>query len=159
MNKIFFSVLLLSVLGFIGYKYYYQRDSMSCHSCASHGSHDHGAESSLVTSLTTVQDLEAMLAHGKPALIKIYLDGCPPCKAAATVYPEIAQEFPNVFFYDLNVANTDVMNALIERHVVEAPITAAPTFLVIKDGKAIEILQGFNNKEGLVSRITPLFNN
>lgn len=163
MNKMFFTVLLLSVLGFVGYKYYYNHNSSSYQShdsscCQSH-SHESTKIHDNIISLRTVGDLDALLAQPRYAFVKVYLDGCPPCKQAAAIYPEIAEQFPQVAFYDLNVSNSDVMNALIEKNVIESPITAAPTFIVIKNGKTIELLQGFNSKEGLIDRITPLFNN
>ncbi len=160
MNKTFFSILLLSVLGFVGYKYYHQNQSLGCHGCGTHCSSSsevatdtHGNS---VTSLVTVEDLDRLLISETPSFIKVYLDGCPPCKQAALVYPDIANQFSNVSFYDLNVANSIIMNALLEKGVIEHPITAAPTFLCIKNGKVVEIIQGFNNKESLVKQINSL---
>lgn len=162
MNKTFFSLLLLSVLGFVGYKYYYQNQSFGCHSCSEHRSpnsevatEDHNNS---VVSLMAIEDLDRLLSNEKPSFVKVYLDGCPPCKQAALVYPDIANQFPNVAFYDLNVANSVVMNALIEKNVIERPITAAPTFLFIKNGKVVEIMQGFNSKENLIDQINSLLN-
>ena len=154
MNKTFFSILLLAVAGYVGYTFYYQSDCSSCHKhateqcCSAEETASHAS-----ISLNTLEDLQGMLDQSRPAVIKVYLDGCPPCKQAAAVYPEIVTEFPGIAFYDLNVANIEVMNALLEKNVIDSPVTAAPTFLLIKDGKTVEVLQGFNGKEGLVSSI------
>ena len=162
MNKIFFSLLLLSVLSFVGYKYYHHSESFGCHDCSSHHS-DHKeievvGHNNSVTSLMNVEDLTLILSSEKPSFIKVYLDGCPPCKQAALVYPDIARQFPQIDFYDLNVANGLIMEALIEKNVIEHPITAAPTFLFIKNGKVVEMIQGFNSKDGLIEKISSLLN-
>lgn len=167
MNKTFFSLVLLATMGFVGYKYFRHAGCTSCshhthhnHSHEHDHSHDHNHQEStpLIVNLNSVEDLDTLLKQSHPAFIKIYLDGCPPCRQAGLVYPEVAAQFPHVKFYELNVSNADVVNALLEKNVLDAPITAAPTFLYIKDGKVVEILRGFSGKDIFLEEVTTLFN-
>lgn len=160
MNKTLLTLLLLAVLSFVGYKYYYKSECSTCqsHSISQEVNSSTQEYNSSSTTLNEVSDLDTLIANTKPSIVKIYLDGCPPCEEAALVYPEVIAQFPQLDFYNLNVANVDVMNALVEKNIIEAPVTAAPTFLYVKNGRAIEALQGFNGKESLIENINRLLN-
>ena len=72
----------------------------------------------------------------KPVLLDIYADWCGPCAAMAPVIDELAQDVADTaYVYKMNVDGcTRITSAL--------GIMSIPTFVVFKEGEAVDLAMG-----------------
>ena len=86
---------------------------------------------------------EKVLGFRGLALVDFYSDTCVPCKRMVPVLTAIEGENPEgLFVAKVNVAYESEL-------VEEYGITAAPTFVLCKDGKVVDRLTGVLKKEEL----------
>ncbi len=79
-------------------------------------------------------------------LVDFYADWCGPCKMVAPVIDELSGERKDVKFVKVNV---DEHSDLASQYSV----FSIPTFVIFKDGKAVNQFSGAMGKEGFVSEI------
>lgn len=90
-----------------------------------------------VHTLSTVKDLENTFNSNSLAVVDHYSDWCPPCRAIAPKINDLALHYPNVTFGKVNIDNVPEIAKLNN-------ITAMPTFIFYKDGKAVDKVVGAN---------------
>jgi thioredoxin 1 len=83
----------------------------------------------------------------RPTLVDFYADWCGPCRATAPAVDELAHELEG----QANVVkvNVDESPELATQYGVEA----IPTFIVIRNGKAVTKLVGIQSKQALANAI------
>ena len=98
---------------------------------------------SLAMTITKDNFEEEVVKSDKTVLIDFWAPWCMPCRMLAPTLDEIAAERP-----DINVCkvNTDEQMEL----AVKFGITSIPCLFVIKDGKAVERLEGLRPKEEIL---------
>lgn len=85
---------------------------------------------------------EKVLKADKPVLVDFYADWCGPCKAAAPVLDELADEADGK--YEVIKVNVDENQELSQQH----GIMSIPTVMLFKDGKEVDRQIGFAGKDG-----------
>lgn len=99
-----------------------------------------------VTDATFVTEV---LEADKPVLTDFWAQWCGPCKRIAPVLEEMASEMGD----KLKIAKIDVDEN--QQVMFNYNIMAIPTLLLFKNGKVVEQIVGFNNKEALLRRVQP----
>ncbi|KAJ2975223.1 hypothetical protein NQ176_g5637 [Zarea fungicola] len=110
-----------------------------------------------VVKVTEAAELDAVLSSTTCVVVDFYADWCPPCRAIAPVFSNLAEDNfskGKLAFAKVNVSN---LNDLAQRYSV----TAMPTFVFFRDGKpqgvAVEGLKARQSVKlsgnGLVDRI------
>lgn len=86
--------------------------------------------------ITEEQFEEMVLKADKPVLVDFYADWCGPCAAMAPVIDELAQDVADTaYVYKMNVDGcTRITSAL--------GIMSIPTFVVFKEGEAVDLAMG-----------------
>ncbi|KAL6403134.1 Thioredoxin-like protein-like protein [Ilyonectria robusta] len=88
--------------------------------------------------ITSKEQFNSLLKSSRIVVADFYADWCGPCKAIAPIYETLAKSLsrPNaVTFVKINSDNQQDISK-------EYGITALPTFLVFRDGKVIDKVQG-----------------
>jgi len=85
---------------------------------------------------------EKVLKSDKPVLVDFYADWCGPCKAAAPVLDELADEANGQ--YEIIKVNVDENQELSQ----EYGIMSIPTVMLFKNGAEVDRQIGFAGKEG-----------
>ncbi len=85
---------------------------------------------------------EKVMKAKVPVLVDFYTEWCGPCKMAAPVLDELADEAEGKF--EIFKVNVDEEQELAGRHGV----MSIPTVVLFKDGKEVERKIGFAGKEG-----------
>ena len=89
------------------------------------------------------EEFEAkVLKADKPALVDFYADWCGPCKSAAPVLDELADEADGK--YEVIKINVDQAQELAGDHGV----MSIPTVILFKDGQEVDRQIGFAGKAG-----------
>ena len=70
-------------------------------------------------------------------VVDCYADWCPPCRAIAPVYKELAKEYSHVVFVKVNVEKVPT----IKKHLT---VWALPTFTFVKKQKIVSSFMGAN---------------
>lgn len=83
-----------------------------------------------------------VLEADKPVLVDFYADWCGPCKAAAPVLDELADEANGA--YEIIKINVDENQEISQ----EYGIMSIPTVMLFKGGKEVDRQIGFAGKEG-----------
>lgn len=85
---------------------------------------------------------QEVLKAGLPAMVDFFADWCMPCKMAAPVLEELAEEYEG----KVKIAKVDVdrSQALAQKYGV----MSIPTVIVFKDGQEAERQVGFPGKTG-----------
>ncbi|KAK2182812.1 hypothetical protein NP493_335g03016 [Ridgeia piscesae] len=100
-----------------------------------------------VTQIDNLEALEVALnnAGDKAILIDFFATWCGPCRMIAPEVESLSEKYPNVVTLKVDVDDADVSHT---SHVVswdvaaKYGIEAMPTFLVIKNKKVVDTLQG-----------------
>lgn len=88
-----------------------------------------------------------VLKSDKPVLTDFWAAWCGPCKRIAPVLEEMAVEMGD----KLKIAKVDVDEN--QGVMMQYNIMAIPTLLLFKNGKVVEQIVGFQNKDSLVRRV------
>lgn len=86
-------------------------------------------------------------AEGKPVLVDFFAEWCGPCKMAAPVIEELAEEYDGKAV--IAKVDVDAQNALAAAHGV----MSIPTVIAFVNGEEVERKIGFAGKEGYVSML------
>ncbi len=95
---------------------------------------------------------EKVLKSSKPVLVDFYADWCGPCKMAAPVLDELADEGGDK--YAVIKINVDENQELSGEHGV----MSIPTVIMFKDGKEVDRKIGFAGKDGYLELIKQAVN-
>ena len=98
---------------------------------------------SLAMTITKDNFEEEVLKSDRTVLIDFWAPWCMPCRMLAPTLEEIAKERPDI---KVCKVNTDEQMEL----AVKFGITSIPCLFVIKDGKAVERLEGLRPKEEIL---------
>ncbi|CAI4217795.1 unnamed protein product [Parascedosporium putredinis] len=107
--------------------------------------------------ITASPELDTLLASNTSVIVDFYADWCPPCRAIAPVFSQLADEYAvtgHVAFAKVNVDNVKDVAA-------KYGVSAMPTFVVFRNGKpggvAVDGLQGRTSvntgADGAVERV------
>ena len=86
-------------------------------------------------------------AGSKPVLVDFFAEWCGPCKMAAPVIEELAEEYADTAV--VAKVDVDAQNALAAQYGV----MSIPTVIAFVNGEEVERKIGFAGKEGYVSMI------
>lgn len=98
--------------------------------------------------LTDADFEEKVIKSDKVVLVDFYADWCGPCKMAAPVIEELADEYEGKAV----VAKLDV--DANQASAMKYGVMSIPTVIVFKDGKEVERQVGFGGKDMYVQMIT-----
>lgn len=99
------------------------------------------------THLTDQDFEEKVLKSSIPVLVDFFAEWCGPCKMAAPVIDELAEEYKD----KLLVVKMDVDQT--KATAGKYGIMSIPTMVIFKEGKEVERASGFGGKEGVVKLI------
>lgn len=86
--------------------------------------------------ITEDQFEEMVLKADKPVLVDFYADWCGPCAAMAPVIDDLAQEVQDsAYVYKMNVDGCSRITSALR-------IMSIPSFVVFKDGEAVDMAMG-----------------
>jgi len=142
LNKKGIIILIIIVVGIIGYKFMFQ---------------DNSFEGELVPAENAATALNEVLKNGKPTFLEFTSDNCPACRKAKPWIEEMYQTYgENVNFVLADVDKGGL--ALAQR----LGVTAVPTFVYYdKDGNIAEAFAGYpptDSKKYLEDKIKALLN-
>ncbi|KAF6822410.1 thioredoxin-like protein [Colletotrichum plurivorum] len=84
-----------------------------------------------VYKIASAAELDGVLASNASVVVDFYADWCPPCRAIAPVFSELADKHAAEGRLAFAKVNVDHVNAVAGRYNV----TAMPTFVFFRDGK------------------------
>jgi thioredoxin 1 len=91
----------------------------------------------------TDQDFEAkVLKSDKPVFVDFFAEWCGPCKAAAPIVDELAEEYKDKVV--IGKLDVDSNQATAGKYGV----MSIPTVIMFKGGEEVERMSGFAGKEG-----------
>ena len=96
-----------------------------------------------VVQLTDKDFEEKVLKATIPVLVDFYADWCGPCKLAAPVIEELAEQYKGKL--TVGKVNVDENSILSGKYGV----MSIPTMIMFKAGKEVERASGFGGKEGV----------
>ncbi|KAK4443273.1 Thioredoxin [Podospora aff. communis PSN243] len=80
-------------------------------------------------------ELKSLLSSTQYVVADFYADWCPPCKAIAPKYAELAEQLSIPEYLTFVKVNVDKVPALAQEH----GIAAMPSFIFFKDGKRVKV--------------------
>lgn len=99
----------------------------------------------------TDQNIDTIIASGRPVIVDFWATWCGPCKAMAPLIDRLAEEFEGKI--EIGKYNCDDENDFASANRV----MSLPTFLFFKDGKKADIrLAGSQSYETLVEKANAL---
>ncbi len=104
----------------------------------------------MATPLSDAEFSEKVLKSSVPVLVDFWAPWCGPCKAMLPVVEELAKQYDGkVAFYKINVdENTEVPQ--------QFNVMSIPTFVLFKNGEAMESFIGVQSKETVSAKLDAL---
>ncbi len=99
-----------------------------------------------ITKATDTNWENEVLGHDGLVLVDFWAEWCGPCRMVAPVIEEVSKEVENVKVCKLNVDENPGTASKYQ-------ISGIPTMLFFKDGKPVDQVVGFTNKENLTGVI------
>jgi len=90
-----------------------------------------------------------VLESDLPVLTDFWAEWCPPCKRIAPVLEEIARDMGD----QIKIAKIDVDEN--QKTMMDYQIMAIPALLLFENGKVVEQIVGFQNKDALLRKVQP----
>ncbi len=90
---------------------------------------------------------EEVLKSDVPVLVDYYADWCGPCKMAAPIIEELAEEYEG----KVKIGKLDVDQN--QQTAAKYGVMSIPTVVMFKDGEEVDRLVGFRGREGYESMI------
>jgi len=90
--------------------------------------------------INSTSELKSVLADNKYVLIDFWATWCPPCKAIAPKFEELAASESKEGQFVFAKVDVDAQPDIAQ----EYGIRAMPTFVLIKDGEVLESIRGAN---------------
>lgn len=87
-----------------------------------------------------------VVEHKGVVMVDFYADWCGPCKVAAPIIDELAEELKEVKFVKVNVDENQELAG-------DYSVFSIPTFLVLQDGTVKNQFVGAHSKEGFEEEI------
>ena len=84
------------------------------------------------------------LTNGKTVLVDFFATWCGPCKMLSPVLEQVDKE--NLIGMDIIKIDVDEVLEVASKYNVQA----IPTLIVFKEGKPVNTIQGYQNKDNLV---------
>lgn len=97
------------------------------------------------------KNLDTLIEQTKITVVKFGATWCGPCKMIAPILEELADEFA-----DINFVDVDIDDAEAENIVAKFNIQSVPTVVLFKEGKQVNQFLGFRPKEEIVKLINSL---
>ncbi len=94
------------------------------------------------------EEFETLIGSEHLVLVDFFANWCGPCKMAAPVLEEIAKENTQLTIVKVDV---DQESALASSYGIQS----IPNMILFKDGKPIDQIVGFANKETLMKQLAP----
>lgn len=92
-------------------------------------------------------EFKAKLAEAKtPLVVDFFAEWCGPCKMLSPILESMSPEFEG----KLEIVKVDIDEA--SDVAQEYGVTSVPTLVVIKEGKEVDRMVGFQSKDSLVSK-------
>ncbi|KAG6012107.1 hypothetical protein E4U54_007724 [Claviceps lovelessii] len=85
--------------------------------------------------INSPEELEALLSSTTYVAVDFFADWCPPCKAIAPIFEQLAKKHTKPSYLAFAKVNVDKVNGLASTYKV----TAMPTFLFFKAGKQVAV--------------------
>lgn len=94
-------------------------------------------------------DFNDFIAKNELSVVDFYATWCPPCKMLAPIMEEIGEQAKG-----FQVAKIDIDQAIEVAN--EYGVMSIPTLIFFKDGKELQRLVGFRNKDEIMQEINSL---
>ncbi|CAG8957771.1 hypothetical protein HYFRA_00000109 [Hymenoscyphus fraxineus] len=94
--------------------------------------------STKTVTIASPAQFSGLLKSSKIVVTDFYADWCGPCKAIAPIYEQLSAQLTRPNRITFTKVNVDTQKEIAASYNV----TAMPTFMIFKDGKAIEKIQG-----------------
>ncbi|SMB95650.1 thioredoxin [Desulfonispora thiosulfatigenes DSM 11270] len=101
----------------------------------------------MALTFTTAKFEEEVLKSSEPVLVDFWADWCGPCKMVGPVVEELAQDFEGKA--KIGKLNVDENGSTAQTYGV----MSIPTLILFKDGKELDRVVGFKDKEELAKFI------
>lgn len=145
MRKLFTSLALFSVFAW---------SNISCKTPTQQTKNildQHGLHYGKVNHLSSITAFDQAVASGAQIFVKFGASWCPPCKKMAPVLEQLAPEFGDILFVEVN---SDSFSSLARRYGVRN----LPTVLLFKDSSQTSKTVGFRDKRHWTDIIRSIFN-
>lgn len=98
----------------------------------------------------TTENFEAEVMQAQtPVVVDFWADWCGPCRMLAPVLQELEAELPGIKFCKVNVDEAREL-------AMEFQIESIPTLLCIKQGRVVQRLVGYREKDALKKELETL---
>lgn len=105
-----------------------------------------------MATIFTDENVEAIIAEGKPVVVDFWATWCGPCMNMAPIIDELAEEYKDKVIIGKYNAEEENDFASSQR------VMALPTIIFFKDGEKKMRLAGSQTKEALQAKIEELIN-
>lgn len=112
---------------------------------------------SLVTEITTPEQVDRLAQSTCPLVIKFYAPWCGACQYVNGFYKDVAQAVSNVTFYSIDVGNKKVMDRVEALQLTASPIEYLPTFVYRSNNQVIEQVTGAKDKDAFIEFVKTTF--
>ncbi|GJE89643.1 thioredoxin family protein [Phanerochaete sordida] len=91
----------------------------------------------MVKPVQDFSEFQQIIGQDKYTVFDFWATWCGPCKVISPIFEKLAEQFPNVEFYKVDVDAAEQISQ-------EVGIRAMPTFVLFKNGQKVKELVGAN---------------